>query len=315
MKNDILLSTLTKSQITFKTNFDLTNKSTMKIHSTAKLFIIPKTFDQLQQAIQICSENKTKFFILGGGSNIIFPDITYDGAIISTDQLNNIQIINNNPLLITCSCGTPMSALVNFCTQHSISGIEEFAGLPGTIGGALYMNARCFEKSICENLYQTKHLDISDGHFNLVTQNFDSTLWDYKKSPFQSKQLENPQKILLSGTFCLSQLPPENITLIQQKCKYYINERISKGHFKYPSAGSVFKNNHDFGKPSGKLIDEAGLKGLEYGGAQIASFHANFIINKNNATSQDIKTLVKKIQNEVKNKFGFNLEPEILFLE
>ena len=106
-----------------------------------------------------------------------------------------------------------------------------------------------------------------------------------------------------------------NIWKTAVKCKYYINERISKGHFKYPSAGSVFKNNHDFGKPSGKLIDEAGLKGLEYGGAQIAPFHANFIINKNNATSQDIKTLVKKVQNEVKNKFGFNLEPEILFLE
>ena len=101
---------------------------------------------------------------------------------------------------------------------------------------------------------------------------------------------------------------------IQQKCNKFISERKEKGHFKYPSAGSVFKNNHTFGKPSGKIIDEAGLKGTQIRGAQIAPFHANFIINVNHATAKDIKDLVTLTQNQVFQKFGYNLEPEIIFL-
>ena len=95
----------------------------------------------------------------------------------------------------------------------------------------------------------------------------------------------------------------------------YISERVDKGHFKYPSAGSVFKNNHDFGKPSGKIIDEAGLRGYSIGGAKIADFHGNFIINVNKATAKDIKDLVLYTQTQIKNNFGFSLEPEIIFVD
>lgn len=315
MTDKSLLKNLENLQIDYKTDFDITNKSTMKIHSKTELFITPKNFLQLKNAIEICKKQNFQYFILGGGSNTIFPDTKFNGAIITTEQLNKIQIINQNPLLLNCSCGTPAATLVNFCTQNAISGLEEFAGLPGTIGGAIYMNARCFEKSISEKIYETEHLEFSGESSQIIKNPYNPTQWAYKKSPFQNNSVKNPQKIILSATFSLQQISHEKIPLIQQKCKFYINERVSKGHFNYPSAGSVFKNNRDFKKPSGKLIEETGLKGSICGGAEIASFHANFIINKNNATANDIKSLVKLAQNAVSKKFGFNLEPEILFLE
>ena len=122
------------------------------------------------------------------------------------------------------------------------------------------------------------------------------------------------KKIILSGTFLLTKCDESEHKRIEADCKKYISERVDKGHFKYPSAGSVFKNNHDFGKPSGKIIDEAGLKGFAIGGAQIAPFHGNFIINVNNAKARDISDLVKHVQICVKEKFNFDLEPEIIFL-
>lgn len=315
MTDKNLLKDFENLQINYKTDFDITNKSTMKIHSKTKIFITPQNFLQLKNAIEICKKQDIQYFILGGGSNTIFPDTKFNGAIITTEKLNKIQIINQNPLLLNCSCGTPVATLINFCTQNAISGLEEFAGLPGTIGGAIYMNARCFEKSISEKIYETEHLEFSENSSQIIKNPYNPIQWAYKKSPFQNNSVKNPQKIILSATFLLQQTSCEKIPLIQQKCKFYINERVSKGHFNYPSAGSVFKNNRNFKKTTGKLIEETGLKGSTCGGAEIAAFHANFIINKNNATANDIKNLVKLAQNAVSKKFGFNLEPEILFLE
>ena len=107
---------------------------------------------------------------------------------------------------------------------------------------------------------------------------------------------------------------PSKAGNLEKECRKYIDDRESKGHFKFPSAGSVFKNNRDFGQPSGKLIDDAGLKGTEFGGAQIAPWHGNFIINKGNARASDIEELVRLAKSRVREKTGFNLECEIIFL-
>ena len=298
--------------INYNEDFDLSNKSTMKIKSSAKLFVVPQDIEQFQNAIRICKDKNTDFFILGGGSNIIFPDNCYEGVIISTEKLNRIQIISESPLLVKCECGTPMQSLVNFCSKHEITGFEEFAGLPGSVGGALYMNSRCFDKSINENIYQTTHLDVSQRNPEIIIHNYNVAEWDYKKSPFQDNQIENPSKIILNAVFTLKK---GNIQDIQKNCSLFITKRKEKGHFKFPSAGSVFKNNHAFGKPSGELIDLAGLKGYRIGGAQIAPFHGNFIINIDNAKAQDVKQLVDYIQNSIKKSFGYLLETEILFLQ
>lgn len=317
MDYSFLKQSLQIAKILFKENEPLAPKTTFKVGNTADLFITPDSVEQFQSTICAVKAQGGDFFILGGGSNVVFPDTPYHGIIISTQGLNNISYtddeipgLEENEILVTCQTGTPMATFVNFCTRHGLKGVQEFAGLPGTVGGAVYMNARCFEKSISDILYQTEHFEcLEHGKSKLYLCPFNKTQWDYKKSPFQSAE-----KYITSATFKLTKVSKNESIRLEEDCKKYIAERVDKGHFKYPSAGSVFKNNHDFGKPSGKIIDEAGLKGLKIGGAQIAPFHGNFIININNASASDIKELVKITQEKVLDLFGFKLETEIIFV-
>jgi len=153
-------------------------------------------------------------------------------------------------------------------------------------------------------------MDYSGEKVTLEKALFNAADWDYKKSPYQ-----NCKRFITTATFKLIQKTETDKPSIEADCKKFINERVSKGHFKFPSAGSVFKNNHDFGKPSGKIIDECGLKGYTIGGAQVAPFHGNFIINSNHATASDIKNLVEYIQKIIYEKQGFSLETEIIFVD
>ena len=304
------------SKIPYSENEPLAPKSTFKVGGTAKLFISPQSAEQLESVLGAVRSSDLPFFVTGGGSNIVFPDGTYEGAIISTQGIKEIfydsdETSPDGQALVTCQCGVPMAAFVDFCTRKNLSGTEQFAGLPGTVGGAVYMNARCFDRSISDILYSTNHFEFEGKAACKKEMLFDSSSWDYKKSPFQNK--ENPRYIT-QATFKLKRLSSENHEEIVNNCKKYIAERVNKGHFKYPSAGSVFKNNHAFGAPSGKLIDECGLKGFQIGGAQIAPFHGNFIINTGNASAKDVKALVEKVQQDVLSKYGFNLETEIIFI-
>lgn len=307
-----------------KINEPLASKTTFKIGGNAALFVAPQNYYSFQIILNIANFYHEKFFILGGGSNLVFDDNGFDGLIISTQEFNDILIMPpedcpsdfgkiellDNQVLVSCFSGTPMSSLVNFCTKNNISGVEQFAGLPGTVGGAVFMNARCFDRSISDILFATSYMDYSKEKVSLEKCKFNPSEWDYKVSPFQ-----NSNRFITTATFVLNQKTESDKSNIESECKKYISERVSKGHFKFPSAGSVFKNNHSFGKPSGKLIDECGLKGYTIGGAQIAEFHGNFIVNINKAKSQDIKQLVDYAIKEVQNKFGFLLEPEIIFVD
>ena len=322
MLKEFLLHGLDIAHIPYKKNEPLYNKCTFKVGSTADIFVTPETTDQLQSAAGASVAAEQSFFILGGGSNIVFPDEPYTHILISTEKLNSILMtddipdsLNSNQILVTCECGTPMSAFVNFCTSHNLTGAEQFAGLPGTIGGAVYMNARCFDKSISDLIYETKHIEVYEkGKTKVFTTPLNTSEWDYKKSPFQTSE-NSVKKIISEVTFVLEKTDSTYHSTIEENCKKYINERIDKGHFKFPSAGSVFKNNRNFGKPSGVIIDEAGLKGYQIGGAQIAPFHGNFIINVDKAKADDIEALVKFIQTTIKQKFNFDLEPEIIFIK
>ena len=313
------------AKIPFTENEPLAPKSTFKIGGTARLFITPQTPEQLESVLSAARSAELPFFVTGGASNVVYPDGTYKGAIISTQAIKEIiydpdEKASDHPdsVLVTCQCGVPMAAFVDFCTRKNLSGAEQFAGLPGTVGGAVYMNARCFDRSISDILYSTTHIEFQNDKARFVEMPFNATDWDYKKSPFQiipeKSGSQNVQRYITQASFRLTAAGASAHERIAADCKKYIAERVDKGHFKYPSAGSVFKNNHAFGAPSGKLIDDCGLKGLKVGGAQIAPFHGNFIINTGNACAEDIKTLVKAAQKAVKDKFGFDLEPEIIFV-
>lgn len=305
---------LKTAKIPYKENEPLAPKSTFKVGGTARLFIMPETPEQLESVISAVRSSELPFFVTGGASNVVYPDGTYEGAIISTQAIKEIfydpdETTEDGSVLVTCQCGVPMAAFVDFCTKKNLSGTEQFAGLPGTVGGAVYMNARCFDRSVSDLIHSTTHIEYTGEKAKITEMSFNAADWDYKKSPFQA-----PQLYLTQATFRLTPAGTSEHDRIAADCKKYIAERVDKGHFKFPSAGSVFKNNHAFGAPSGKLIDECGLKGLTIGGAQIAPFHGNFIINTNHATADDIHKLVERAQLAVKEKFGFELEPEIIFI-
>ena len=305
-------------------NEPLAPKTTFKIGGNADLFIAPQNYYSFQIALEALLQNNIRFFIMGGGSNIVFADEGFRGAVVCTTNFSDAAYfppsnispqfgkikLKKDQVLVTCFSGTPMAAFVNFCTENSISGVEQFAGLPGTVGGAVFMNARCFDKSISDIIFSVSYQDYSDSKIKLQQELYNPEKWAYKTSPYQSGK-----KFITTATFLLTQKNASDQPDIQSECKKYISERVNKGHFKFPSAGSVFKNNHAFGKPSGMIIDEAGLRGLTCGGAKVADFHGNFIINTGNATAKDIKTLVKQVQEKVQQKFGFSLETEIIFVE
>ena len=307
-------------------NEALAPKTTFKVGGPADLFIAPQNYYSFQIAIDALLQNDVRFFIMGGGSNLVFADEGFRGAIICTSNFNDAAYfppsnispqfgkitLEKNQTLITCFSGTPMAALVKFCSENSISGVEEFAGLPGSVGGAVYMNARCFDKSISDILFSVSYIEIDRAakKTSLHQERFNPSDWDYKKSPYQ-----DGNKFITTSTFLLTQKNASDQEQILAECKKYIAERVDKGHFKFPSAGSVFKNNRAFGKPSGQIIDQAGLKGTSIGGAKVADFHGNFIINTGNAKAQEIKALVQLVQNKVLQKDGFSLEPEIIFVE
>ncbi len=308
---------------TITENEPLAQKSTFKIGANARVFVAPTDYYSFQLTLRRILAQKLPFFIVGGASNLVFPDDDFNGVILSSRNFSDAMIFPKGDLpedfepytfqkddvLVTCFSGTPMAQLVDFCIKNDLTGAEEFAGLPGTVGGAAFMNARCFEKSISDLIFYYTWMDYSDPDIPLHHDRIKLQEWDYKKSPFQ-----NNKRFVTTVTFLLKRLHGDAKIQIAKRSRKYTLERLEKGHFKYPSAGSVFKNNHDFGAPSGKLIDECGLKGSQIGGAQIAPFHGNFIINVENARAADVKALVELAQEKVKEKFGFQLETEIIFL-
>ena len=294
-------------------DFDVSLKeyTTMKVGGKCGLFISPCDIESLEYTVKYLENNKVSFFILGGGSNLVISDEGIKSAVISTHRLNSISLSEKDGINLECGSGVTIKDLIDFCIRNDIGGLENFAGLPGTAGGASFMNARCYEKNFSDYIKSIKYIDLESAGREVKEYHKDNADWAYKKSPFMSHRC-----FIISVTLTsLSRLKTdcERVNFIK-RCDFYIEDRRQKGHFKCPSAGSVFKNNRSFGSPSGKLIDETGLKGFSIGGAQIAPWHGNFIINTGNASAKDIKDLVELVQKKVYEKTGFLLEPEIIFV-
>ena len=212
-------------------NEPLAPKTTFKIGGNADLFIAPQNYYSFQIAIDSLIANQVPFFILGGGSNVVICDEGFKGAVIYTQKFSDTEYFNirdiptefgkitlqKNQVLITCFSGTPMASLVNFCTNNNISGMEEFAGLPGTVGGALYMNARCFNKSISDILFSSSYMDFSGTKTKLGKRLTNQNEWAYKVSPYQ-----NGKYFITTATFLLTQMAEKDHEQIESNCKKYI---------------------------------------------------------------------------------------------
>lgn len=318
------LQTLKENEF-FKTsllcNYPLKGVTSFKIGGNAEFFFSPQTEKELSSSLLLLKKSGVRLSLIGGGSNLLVSDTGITGAVISLKNFNTIKIEekNGNEVFVRVGAGAVTDNLTAWAVENAISGFEDFGGLPGTIGGAAFMNARCYDKSISDILVSARTLELKQNgaasiYPEITEYQFCNTDWDYKKSPFQANAtgiiINENRKLVLS---CLFRAEYGNKFLIKEKTEQRRTDRIQKGHFKAPSAGSIFKNNRLFGKPSGKIIEEAALKGFSIGGAQVAPWHGNFIINKGNASSQDVLQLIKHIQKTVFEKTGFSLEPEIIF--
>jgi UDP-N-acetylmuramate dehydrogenase len=206
--------------------------------------------------------------------------------------------------------GTTVDEAALTAASSGWGGLDFLAGMPGTMGGAVWMNARCYEVSVSDILEDTEFLAVDGGERPgtalkpLTIARFGGD-FSYKKSPFQSRE-----GIILSARFALRR---RDRTELFRRMEEHRRDRERKGHYRAPSAGSAFKNNRDFGKPTGKILDELGLRGLTVGGAAIAPWHGNIIINTGNARAADIRALTELAAEKAKAALGINLEPELLF--
>jgi len=244
-------------------------------------------------------------FVLGGGANILAADSGIRGIVLDTGGWTGEIGQKQHAGILGFRAGTSLDSAADIAANAGLSGLEFLAGMPGSIGGGVWMNARCYGQEIADVLAATEVIDFSAKPQFLCLPACKAE-FGYKKSPFQGRDM-----VILSASF---RLTPGNTKDIFTAMDSNRRDRETKGHYRYPSAGSVFKNNPGFGKPTGQIIDELGLCGLKKGGAQVAPWHGNIIVNTGSASASDIRALIDEVAAKVKTAAGFTLEPEILFV-
>lgn len=283
--------------ISIEENVSLKNLNTYKIESKAKYLIKILSIDSLIETLNYLKNNNIKYFILGAGSNIILDDY-FDGAIVKLDGLNHVLV---NELIVTAGSGAMMGRLASVTVNNNLTGLEWAINIPGTIGGSINGNAGAYNSEIFDNLISIKVLTKSLEVKEMKKEEFE---YSYRHTNIKELGL-----IVLEATFKLSLgNKEESLNIIKKRYE----KRKETQPLDMPSAGSVFRNPEN--DHAGRLIEEAGLKGKKIGGAEVSLKHANFIVNAGNATSEDIKSLIKLVQDTIEEKYGIRLilEQEIV---
>lgn len=286
------------SGLIVKKNEPMNKYTTYGIGGKAEFFVIPKSKQSLLEVISLLKKNKLKYFILGSGSNLLVSDKGFDGVVISIKKsLEEIRIENSK---LYVECGAMLGTVVKECIKNNLSGIENLVGVPGTLGGALVMNAGAWGGEISDKLESVEIIDDKNEVKILQKKDID---FSYRLSSFSNNEF------LVSATFNLEK---KDKTEIEKKYELARQGRKNSQPTNVRSAGSVFKNPPD--NSAGKLIELCGLKGYRIGGAVISEKHANFFINEQGSSASDMMNLIKYAQKEVFEKFNIQLETEVKFL-
>ena len=277
-------------------NYEIKKHSTFKIGGRLKKAAFPETIEEL---IKLINTNEYEL-ILGNCSNILFSSNDINKNIIFTERINRHYI---NGCRVNVSCGTKGPVVASECAKNNLSGFEFLIGFPGSFGGMIYMNASAHNQAIADtfsfaDVYDTEKKEIL--HLNKNEMNF-----QYRKSIVSERKY-----IVLSAEFELKKGNKEQIQEIMQRNIEFRKTR--QPSLTYPNAGSVFKNPAN--DSAGRLLDLCELKGKTFGGAMVFENHANFIINKDNATSKDVLTLMYEMYSKVKEKYTIKLKPEIIYI-
>lgn len=281
--------------ISYKEDVSLRNYNTYRINTICKFLVFPQNVEELKDIIKYLKENDIKFYMLGNGSNVIFAMDYYDGVIIKLDSFNNFEYNKN---LVTAGAGCSLIKVSLDTIEHGLSGMEFSTGIPGCIGASVAMNAGAYNEDISGIL---KEATVLTPENEVITLSNEELEYSYRNSFLK----RNKKYIVLSATFMLKDGNIEEMQKIVEERK---QKRISTQPYDQANAGSVFRNPE--GNTAGSLIEKANLKGYCINDAEVSTKHANFIVNKGNATGKDIIELIEKIQKEIKEKENIELRLE-----
>ncbi len=295
---DGLIRFCKENSIEYKLNEPMSCHTSFKIGGAADIFISVRSANELSAVFKKCGELNIPRFIIGKGSNLLVSDLGLEGAAISLLGLNGISVSGEE---ITCGAGAALSDVCRAALRNSLTGLEFAYGIPGSIGGAVYMNAGAYGGEISGAVLSAECMTADGSTVKVEAKDMN---FGYRKSVFKE-----------NGTTVISavlRLQKGEKKEIEEKMEDYISRRKSKQPLEYPSAGSFFKRPE--GYFAGALIEKNGLKGATEGGAQVSCKHAGFIINRGGATAADVMKLSRKVSDTVLAKDGVSLEREVIFI-
>ena len=287
---------LLQAGIPFRENEPLAAHCTFKIGGPAQLFVQPQTEQQLCSAAALCKEQAVRYYLLGNGSNILFADEGFAGVVIDISALGSDIAVEGN--MLTAGAGVRLTALCRAALEHGLSGLEFAYGIPGTVGGAVYMNAGAYGGEMKDVLTVVRYLTAEGEVVQASAAELDLS---YRHSIF-----EENGGCILSAQFALQ---PGNAADIRAKMDELMAKRVDKQPLDKPSAGSTFKR--PAGAFAAALIDQCGLRGFRHGGAAVSDKHCGFVVNLGGATCADVLALCDEVRAIVKEKTGYELEKEI----
>jgi len=301
MKYNRLSAYLKNNNIEYKSDYPSSNLVTFKIGGIVDMVVYPCHKDQFIQILRILKEDGLKYVILGNGSNSYFSDKGYDGVVISTKLLNKIS---KKDTYLIVECGVAMEKCAEYACDNGLTGLEFAYGIPGNIGGCVYMNASAFNKDMADVVYKSVVYDSKKDEIKEIT------LHEHKYGMKHSVFMENRDLVILETILYLTF---GDVSDIKSEMISNFKKRRASQPLNFPSAGSVFKR--PINGFASKMIEDAGLKGTCVGDAMVSDLHAGFIINMGSAKSSNVKSLIEIIKQKVKDLYGILLEEEIIFIE
>ena len=293
------LSRLTDAKIEYSENTPLAQYTSFRIGGQARIAVFPKSCDEAVTVFDILRTEAVPTVILGNGTNVLVSDDGYNGAAVILSGLRSCTVSGG---MITADAGVPLTSLALTAAKNSLSGLEFAYGIPGTLGGAIYMNAGAYGGEMSQVIASSRYYDLATGECGVIAG--EAHEFAYRHSVYMDST-----KVILSAAI---QLTPGQRDYIEERMNGYMSKRREKQPLEYPSAGSTFKRGNGF--ITSQVIDEVGLKGRRVGAAEVSEKHAGFVINKGGATAKDVLALVEIIKNEVKEKTGYDIECEIRYI-
>lgn len=278
--------------------------TTLGVGGPADLYCRPGSVEEAKRLWRVCRTEGLEVFVLGGGANILVSDRGIRGMVIDLGDIRGIETAGTE---VIAAAGTPVSDVSEAAAAQDLAGLEFLYSMPGSVGGSVWMNARCYGSSISDVL---EFVDVvrrePTGELTEERMHPRGDAFGYKRSPFQGMDC-----LILKAGFRLRRGSSRDSLETMQA---YRADRVVKGHFEHPSAGSAFKNDRSFGEPTGRIIDSLGLRGYRSGGAAVSELHANIVVNTGRATARDVLAVLEHMEQVVLERRGLRLAREILLV-